>query len=69
MNKLEKLYLDGVPEGTEVTLEGGTIVLRRIVDVKKFRKIAAEVLRHLPKVKKGESIVRELDESRLRDGR
>lgn len=35
----------------------------------KFKKIAAEVLAHLPKPKKGESIVRELRELRLRGGR
>ncbi len=43
--------------------------MRRIVDPVKFRKIAAKVLANMPKPRKGESIVRELNESRHRGGR
>ena len=53
----------------EIVREGDTLIMRRIVDPVKFRKIAAKVLAHMPKPKKGESIVRELDESRHRGGR
>ena len=69
VNKPEKIKLRDVPPGTEVVQEGGSIVLRRIVDVKKFRKIADKVLANRPKLKKGASIVRELNESRHRGRR
>lgn len=69
MNKPEKIKLRDVPPGVEVVQEGGSIVLRRIVGVKKFRKIADKVLANRPKPKKGASIVRELNESRHRGRR
>ena len=53
----------------EIVREGDTLIMRRIVDPVKFRKIAAKVLANMPKPKKGESIVRELNESRHRGGR
>jgi hypothetical protein len=69
MNKPEKLKLRDVPEGCEVVNEGGAIILRRIVDARKFRRIAADVLAHMPPPKKGASVLRELEKSRLRRGR
>ncbi len=59
----------------EIVREGDTLIMRRSVDPVKFRKIAAKVLANMPKPKKGESIVRELNEvaatllKRLRAGR
>ena len=67
MNKPEKLTFHP-PKGVEVLQEGDAIVLRNIVDVKAFRKIAAKVLANRPKPQKGESVVRELHASRLRGG-
>lgn len=69
MNKPEKLKLRDVPEGYEVVNEDGAIILRRIVDAKKFREIAAAVLARIPPPKKGASVLRELAKSRLRRGR
>lgn len=69
MNKPEKLRLYGAPDNVEIVREGDRIVMRTIVETAKFRRIAAEVRKHMPKPKKGESIVRELSESRLRGGR
>jgi len=45
-----------------------TLIIRRIMDTVKIRKIAAKILAHMPKPKKGESIVHELNESRHRGG-
>lgn len=69
MNKPEKLRLRGVPDDVEVVHERGSIVLRKIVDVKKFRAAAAQVLKHIPKPKKGADVVRRLNEARLRGRR
>ena len=69
MNKPEKLRLRGAPDNVEIVHQGDTIVMRRIVDSVKFRKIAAKVLANMPKPMKGESIVRELNESRHRGGK
>ncbi len=67
MNKPEKFTFHP-PKGVEALQEGEAIILRNIVDVKAFRKIAAKVLANRPKPKKGESILRDLAESRLRGG-
>ena len=69
MNKPEKLRLRGAPDNVEIVHQGDTIVMRRIVDSVKFRKIAAKVLANMPEPMKGESIVRELNESRHRGGK
>ena len=69
MNEPEKLRLRGAPDNVEIVHQGDTIVMRRIVDSVKFRKIAAKVLANMPKPMKGESIVRELNESRHRGGK
>lgn len=69
MNKPEKLKLRDVPAGTEVVQEGGSIIMRRIVDVKKFRAAADKVIAHMPACKKGASVLRELEKSRQRRAR
>lgn len=53
----------------EIVREGDTLIMRRIVDTEKFRKIADKVLANRPKLRRGASIVRELNESRHRGGR
>jgi hypothetical protein len=53
----------------EIVREGDTLIMRRVVDTVKFRKIADKVLANRPRPKKGASIVRELNESRHRGGR
>ena len=68
MNKPEKLRLRDVPENMEVVLEGGTIVLRRIVDPAEVRRACTSILKHQPKPKKGENVLRELNALRLRGG-
>ncbi len=68
MNKPEKLTFHP-PKGVEVVQGGDTIILRNILDVKAFRRIARKVLANPPKPKKGESVVRELHESRRGGGR
>jgi len=68
MNKPEKLRLYGAPDNVEILREGDRIIMRTIVDPAKVRRAAASIRKHMPKPKKGESIVRELNESRLRGG-
>jgi hypothetical protein len=68
MNKPERLHLRDLPKGTEVILEGGTIVLRKVVDAAEVRRACASIRKHLPKPKKGESIARELNRLRIRGG-
>lgn len=68
MGKAEK-RLHKKDRDIEILREGDTIIMRRVVDAAKFRRIADKVLAHRPKPKKGESIVRELSESRLRGGK
>lgn len=68
MNKPEKLQLKA-PPGHDVLQEGGRIVFRRVVDVKKFRAAAAAVLAHMPAPRKGASVLRELRKSRLHRAR
>lgn len=68
MGKAEKrLHKKG--DDLEILHEGDTIIMRRVVDAAKFRRIADKVLANLPRPKKGESIVRQLNESRLRGGK
>lgn len=55
--------------GHQVIYEGGSIIMRRIVERACFRGVLAEVRKHLPRPRKGESIVRELAASRLRGGK
>jgi virulence-associated protein VagC len=69
MNKPRKITLRGVSPDIEIVHEGGSIILRKIVDAPKFRKIAAEVLARMPKPRKGASVVRELQIARLRGRR
>ena len=69
VNAPEKRRPRGADPGLEITREGDTLVMRRVVDWPKFRRIAAEVLAHMPKPKKGANIVRDLNRSRLRGGR
>jgi hypothetical protein len=68
MNKPERLELRGVPGNVEVVHQGGSIVLRRIVAVKKFRAAADAVIAHMPAPRKGASVRRELKKTRLRVG-
>lgn len=68
MGKSEK-RLHKTDRDLEIVREGDAIIMRRIVDAAKFRRIADKVLAHRPKPRKGASIVRELSESRLRGGK
>jgi hypothetical protein len=56
-------------KGRRHLLRAGDTAFVRSGSVEKFKKIAAEVRANLPKPKKGESIMRELNESRLRGGK
>lgn len=69
VNAPEKRRQRSADPRLEITREGDTLVMRRVVDWTKFRRIADEVLAHMPKPKKGASIVRDLNRSRLRGGR
>jgi hypothetical protein len=69
VNKPERLELRGMPKDVEVVTEGGAIVLRRIVDAKRFRAAAAAVIAHMPAPKKGASVRRQLERSRRHRGR
>lgn len=66
MNAPEKRRLRDVDPGIEMVRAGDTLIVRRVVDWPKFRRLAAEVLANMPKPKKGTNIVRELRRSRLR---
>jgi hypothetical protein len=66
MNKPERPGLRGVPGDIEVVHQGRAIILRRIVDAKKFRAAADAVIAHLPAPRKGASVLRELEKTRLR---
>ena len=68
MNKPEKLKLHGMPDNVEVLHEGDRIVMRTIVDPAKVRAACREIRKFMPKVKKGESIVRDLNKMRIRGG-
>lgn len=68
MGKAEKRLRKTDPD-LEILRQGDTIIMRKIVDPERFRRAAASVLKHAPKPKKGESIMRELNRSRLRGGR
>lgn len=68
MGKPEKLKLRGAPDNVEVIHEGDTIILRTIVDPAKVRRAMDSILKHMPKPKKGESILRELNRLRIRGG-
>lgn len=69
MNKPERPGLRSVPEDIEIVNRGGAIILRRIVDAKKFRAAADAVIAHLPAPRKGASVLRELEKTRLRRAR
>jgi hypothetical protein len=56
-------------KGRRHLLRAGDTAIVRSGSVENFKKIAAEVRANLPKPKKGESIMRELNESRLRGGK
>ena len=56
-------------KGKRYLLRAGDTAVFRSGSHEKFKKIAAEVLANMPKPKKGESIVRELRQLRLRGGR
>lgn len=69
MNAPEKRRFLAGDRSVEVIHHGDSIILRRVVDVGKFRTAAAAVLAHMPKPKKGASVLRELEKSRLHRGR
>lgn len=69
MNKPERLKFPGLPKNMEAIQEGDSIVLRRIVDMEKFRRIAVEARAYRPRPKKGASISRDLRKARERGGR
>lgn len=48
--------------------EGDRIFMRTIVDPARVRAACREIRKHMPKPKKGESIVRELNSMRIRGG-
>jgi hypothetical protein len=56
-------------KGRRYVLRAGDTAVLRSGSAEAFRKISAEVLANRPKPKKGESIMRELNESRLRGGK
>lgn len=67
MGKHERHTLPEDPS-IEVLREGDSLVLRKVVDVPKYREIAADVRAHFPVPVDGESILHDLHESRLRGG-
>ena len=69
VNAPEKRRHRGAERDIEIVREGNTLIMRRVVDWPKFRRLAAEVLANMPKPKKGASIMRDLNRSRLRGGR
>lgn len=69
MNAPEKRRYRGTERDIEIVRDGDTLIMRRVVDWPKWRRLAAEVLADMPKPRKGASIMRELNRSRLRGGR
>lgn len=69
MNAPEKRRYRGTERDIEIVRNGDTLIMRRVVDWPKWRRLAAEVLADMPKPRKGASIMRELNRSRLRGGR
>ena len=69
LNAPEKRRYRGTERDIEIVRNGDTLIMRRVVDWPKWRRLAAEVLADMPKPRKGASIMRELNRSRLRGGR
>lgn len=65
VNKPERLKVRDAPAGQDVVLEGSSIIMRRIVDPKRFRAAAAAVIKHAPKpAGKGAGVLAALEEAR-----
>jgi hypothetical protein len=52
--------------GVEVMHEGDSMILRKVVDADKVRAVCRDIREHAPAPKKGESILEDLNASRLR---
>ena len=63
------LDMNAPEKGRRYVLRVGDTAVFRSGSAEAFKKISAEVLANRPKSKKGESIMRELNESRLRGGK
>ena len=69
MNAPEKRRYRGTGREIEIVRDGDTLIMRRVVDWPKWRRLAAEVLANMPKPRKDASIMLDLNRSRLRGGR
>jgi hypothetical protein len=63
------MNMNAPEKGRRYLLRVGDTAIFRSGSAAEFKRISAEVLMHMPKPKKGASIMRELNELRLRGGK